>query len=471
MKYAARVCASNRSKPTRAARRLSWLAVALWLAAGSGGTQAGLLSVSASVTGPLSATSVSVAVSADPADRGAQKSLWIAAAVPGWADLYFRTGDGSWVAWTGGNAPAAVLSTGADSITVDLLGGTLNLTGLPGTQVYVGFGGGWAQMLDNGDYALAYTVPTVPASGKVFALMDPGEASSSMRTYAAMASVDGLAYRSLWRALEPQAGVYDWSSLDAAFDAVRGQGKSLTLHVATDGQALPSWLASVGAAYYTASSPVGPVSGAVPWDAVYLQRIKSFVSALGAHVRDRGDLDLLAAVSDGAPMAEMSLVGCQNNMLGSYPYSRSAYLQAWQQSASAYLQAFPGKRLLISAPVRSICANDEDGQAFYTDVMNDALGQSAAVGVFAADLMASGTGSQRMGQVDASVLGRSSVNFQMLAAYSTDSGLRMKGTLNQAVCDGWNLNGRYFEVYKADLQNPAPDVQEAVARARTGAGC
>ena len=162
-----------------------------------------------------------------------------------------------------------------------------------------------------GSPAMAPAADTLPSSGKVFALMDPGESGLSMNRYAAMASVDGLAFRSLWRALESRKGVYDWSALDAAMDAVRAQNKRLTVHVAVAGQAAPAWLSTDGAAYYSAQSPLGVVTGPVPWDSVYLRNVATFVAALSAHIRARGDMSLVLLVSDGAPISEMTLVGCQ----------------------------------------------------------------------------------------------------------------------------------------------------------------
>ena len=322
-----------------------------------------------------------------------------------------------------------------------------------------------------GSPAMAPAAGTPPASGKVFALMDPGESTLSMNRYAGLASVDGLAFRSLWGALESRKGVYDWSTLDAAMDAVRAQNKRLTVHVAVSGQAAPAWLVADGAAYYSAQSPLGVVAGPVPWDSVYLRNIATFVAALSAHIRSRGDMDLVALVSDGAPISEMTLVGCQNNLLGTVSYSRSVYLDAWRTTVAAYAQAFTGTTLLISAPVSLICANDADGKAFYSEVMNYALSQSSAIGIFAADLKASGTGSQRMDQVDESIRSRASVNFQTIWSATNDPNARMQGTLDQAVCKGWSLGGRYFEIYKADIDNPSSTIQAAVTRARTGPGC
>lgn len=68
------------------------------------------------------------------------------------------------------------------------------------------------------------------------------------------------------------------------------------------------------------------------------------------------------AVSVGAPMSEMSLVGCNQGQLGvsttAVANDRAKYLAAWSASAPAVLTAFPASRVVVSAPVPTICRLD-----------------------------------------------------------------------------------------------------------------
>lgn len=313
--------------------------------------------------------------------------------------------------------------------------------------------------------------PAVPA-GQVYALLDPGENAASAARFAAMASVDGLAFRALWSRLEPRPGSYDWTSLDTIADLARSHGKRLTVHVAPD---TPSWLPGLGAQTYSGTSPLGPISGLVPWDATYLERIGSFMAALAAHMRTRGDASLLAVVSVAAPVAEMSLPACQRGTLGtSIAYDRAKYLGAWRTSIEAHHQAFAAGdfaqvRLVVSAPVREICRPDGDGSAFYTEVMDEAARLTPRAGVFMADLNA--LGSQRLAQVSDSVRTRAALHFQTIWSYSDDPSRRFEGPLLDAVCASWRSGARYIEIYKADLLNTDAAVQAAIASARNGAGC
>ena len=306
---------------------------------------------------------------------------------------------------------------------------------------------------------------------KVFALMDIGDSTSVLDGFAARATVDGLAFRTSWRVLEPQDGVYNWTTLDDAFDTVRARGKQLTLHVGVSSIGIPNWLVALGVVMYTYNTPMGvAVTEPLPWDATFLSRYTQFVAALAAHIQARGDTSLLYAASDGVPVAEMSIVGCQNGILsGGIAYSRANYLNAWKTTIDAHAAAFSTTRLFISPPIAVICIPDNDGKAFYTEVMNRALAQNAQTTVFAADLNAAG--STRLVQVDASIRTRAAIAFQMIWSSTNDTQNRMQGTLKEAVCQGIGSGARYFEIYKIDISSSDAAIQDAIQHARAGQPC
>jgi len=322
-----------------------------------------------------------------------------------------------------------------------------------------------------GDASTAPDQPVSPVQvSKVFALMDVGDSTTVLDSFAARATVDGLAFRTAWRVLEPQNGIYDWTTLDAAFDTVRARGKQLTLHVGASSIGIPSWLAALGAVTYTYNTPMGAVTEPIPWDGVFLSRYTQFVTALAVHIQTRGDTSLLYAVSDGVPVAEMSIVGCQNGILsGGIAYSRADYLNSWKTSIDAHATAFSEPRLFISAPIAVICMPDNDGKAFYAEVMNHALAKSAKAAIFAADLNA--TGSARLAQVEASVSPRAAITFQMIWSSTNDTQNRMRGTLKDAVCHGILSGAHYFEIYKADISSSDAAIRDAIQRARAGQPC
>ena len=301
--------------------------------------------------------------------------------------------------------------------------------------------------------------------------MDVADSTAVLDDFAARATVDGLAFRTSWSSLEPVQGVYDWNKLDAAFDTVRARGKHLTLHVGVSFIGIPSWLGGLGVVTYSFRTPTGAtVTEPIPWDATFVSRYTQFLSALADHIQARGDTGLLYAVSDGAPVAEMSIVGCQNAILsGGIAYSRANYLSAWKTTVEAHAAAFPAARLFISAPVSVICMPDNDGKAFYTEVMNHALARSGTATVFAADLNAAG--SARLRQVDGSISARAAIAFQTIWSSVNDTQNRMQGTLNDAVCQGIAGGARYFEIYKVDISSTDMAIQTAIHNARAGQPC
>jgi hypothetical protein len=311
--------------------------------------------------------------------------------------------------------------------------------------------------------------PTAAASGAVFALMDPGDNAATFQVYLAKGDVAGLAWRATWAMVEPADGAWDWTRLDAALDAASSAGKRVTIHIGASGGGWPTWLTAAGARTYSGTTVVGTtVTDPVPWDNVFLARYDRLVRQLAGHIAGRGQTALVEAVSVGAPVSEMSLVACSAGTLGtgatSTPYSRAQYLTAWTSSANSLLSAFPGKTVVVSAPVAQICAPDGDGAAFYSELMTPLSGAS----VFAADLNA--LGSQRYAQVAASLRSRPLL-LQTIWSSTNDPTNRMQGTLSSAVCAGRTLGARYFELYKSDLDSSDAALVNAVRQARGTVAC
>ncbi len=287
--------------------------------------------------------------------------------------------------------------------------------------------------------------------------------------YLAKTEVDGVAWRATWSSVEPGDGTYDWSRLDAALSAADGASKRLTIHIGVSGGAWPAWLTTAGARTYSGTNILGgTITDPMPWDSVFLARYDRLIQQLASHVSGRGQTGIVRAVSVGAPVSEMSLVACDTGTLGSgasaVVYSRSSYLSAWKGAADAALAAFPATVVVVSAPVAQICRPDNDGIAFYTDLMT----QLPNAAVFAADLNA--LGSQRYGQV-ASPLRSRALLFQTISAKTGDTANRMAGTLSSAVCAGRAAGSRYFELYKADLDSSDGAIRTAISQARGTAAC
>jgi hypothetical protein len=116
------------------------------------------------VVGSGAGTRLYGSVVADVADAGLSKSVWVAATLPNVSSLFLRTPGGGWTIWDGKSAPAALYQTSDDTALVDGLGGALDLSSVPGAQVYVGLARDWPTLLAKGEYALAYAVPAAAAN-------------------------------------------------------------------------------------------------------------------------------------------------------------------------------------------------------------------------------------------------------------------------------------------------------------------
>jgi hypothetical protein len=94
-------------------------------------------------------------VQAAPADVGRNGALYVGAVVNG--GFFFLKSDGSWNAWQGGPIPVyqtAVLGTHAIPVVT-----RADLSGLPGTEVYAGYGLDEADLIANQKFARIFTVP------------------------------------------------------------------------------------------------------------------------------------------------------------------------------------------------------------------------------------------------------------------------------------------------------------------------
>ncbi len=111
-------------------------------------------SISGAASGPLRARTLLVNVQPALADLGTTRQVFIAALVG--AQYYFRTSAG-WQLWSGGGFPA-YYSGALAAETIQVLDGSLDLTGVTGAQIYVGYGIDSAEMLANSRYGLVHTV-------------------------------------------------------------------------------------------------------------------------------------------------------------------------------------------------------------------------------------------------------------------------------------------------------------------------
>lgn len=307
------------------------------------------------------------------------------------------------------------------------------------------------------------------ANPELFALMDPRDGKADFERFLSMKNVDGIAVRMGWKDLEPQDNQYNWSALDTAFASAKQHGKKLTLHIAASPLgATPQWIYDQGGKSYAFTHRFNGRKSTepLPWDRTYLLKWGEFLGALSTHIRENGQLETLAYISSAVPVTEMSLIGCRQGNLQGYTYKRESYLKAWQYALAALNKHFPEKSKLVSAPVNQICMPDNDGRAFFKDVLSSAPKDFI---VFAADLNA--LGSNRLNNLGNDIQNRA-IGMQFIWSYTDDPKNRFKGSLQSGVCKGTQTYGaQYFEFYKQDLLNPDSAVQSVISALHDSGQC
>lgn len=273
--------------------------------------------------------------------------------------------------------------------------------------------------------------------------------------------VDGIALQIGWRDVESIQGDYDWHRVDKVVGEAQRRGKRATLHLLPLHP--PEWIFKAGAQKYCFTMPARgdfmqgrELCEPLPWDRIFLDHWSKLILEFGKHYN--GNHSVLA-VSVTAPSPEMVLGGAipgtptfldmQNR------YNKATYLGAWKRMIDVYQMAFPDKAKFV-AP--GIVLFDE---YFADDVIayaRDRFGGN--LWLFNAGLRADGIPQKFMGKGHiASILethaNKGVLGLQTIWSSTNDPRNRMRGTLHDALFQGLNMGASYFEIYAADIQNPA----------------
>lgn len=132
------------------------LALAIYAAGTESVSAAGGFTISGTPTGFTSNFSMTANVQVAPGDTGKNGVVYVAANIGGaW---YFRNSAGAWNAWNGGAFPAPYYSGALGNHAVAIVD-RVNLTGLPGADVYVGYGLDQNDMVNNAKFSKVFSLP------------------------------------------------------------------------------------------------------------------------------------------------------------------------------------------------------------------------------------------------------------------------------------------------------------------------
>gem|GEM_PF-2957171 len=259
-------------------------------------------------------------------------------------------------------------------------------------------------------------------------------------------NVDGMRVRTQWAYVQPTQNTYDWTGLDEAVWLGSVNYKFIGLAVPA-GYTTPQWVYDSGATKYALQDGSG-LSMPLPWDPAFLNKWLPFVRALGARY-------------DGNPAVGYVVMGGMSQHFETYIAKvepditnltnlggPAAWVRAAKQIIAVYAEAFPTTPffLTLAKPfpnpdgLAALKEVTDWGAATYPGrfgIMNAALNANSSTGYYPNEAVYTYRFTQPTG-------------FQMACSAVRDP-VRLGGTLAQALAKGYQLGGKFIEVYEPDV--------------------
>jgi glycosyl hydrolase family 42 (putative beta-galactosidase) len=211
--------------------------------------------------------------------------------------------------------------------------------------------------------------------------------NSQIPTALASSNVDGMQVIEPWSTIEPQEGVYDWTSIDSLVAQAATYGKKISLGIQT-GYLTPAWVFTDGAQAFqyvwdkdTSIAAICSVQNIpVPWDPVFLSKWQTFVAALGARYQSNATIISVIMYGASTTTIETTLPETVNEAITNgtvsctgpnYPanwqaigYTRTVVENAIYQMQGYFQQAFPRTQLLAALNPSGFPPIDQNGNIF-----------------------------------------------------------------------------------------------------------
>lgn len=297
------------------------------------------------------------------------------------------------------------------------------------------------------------------------------------------ADVIGVGTGSVWQILEPTSNKYDWSTLDADINVLRGH-KKILLRITSGGQNTPSWVMSQSRTFsFTDTNSYHKTSGqsvTIPvfWDPAFLATKKQMIQATAAHLSGK-QIDIVAASCANATTNDWnpaSKTQVEYNEWLSLGYTADKLIGACDQIIDTTADAFPNS--YISVSVGNSGLFDTSPNYIASSVLRHAKAKYPGRIIVEKNALSATTpapGSSRPAArgrsrsvADSSwqiiLDNRPNVSGQMLWDVSGQSSCRMNGgrspcdpatELAAAISTGAQYGMKYEEIYTSDVLNPA----------------
>jgi Beta-galactosidase len=256
-------------------------------------------------------------------------------------------------------------------------------------------------------------------------------------------SITGAAVRVSWSTIEPAQGTFSWTYLDTAVAKAQSSGKKVSISVIA-GCESPQWVYNLATQIITltGNDAQAGTSMPAPWDANYIAAWTDCISKLGARY---GGLPAIAYfTATGLGHGEECYL-CANRQ-DAPQFNAQRWLGAAQQIVAAYTAAAKGTPFVIAWGKP---APGEDGTT--SGAMYQVYMMSSKVG-FKADSLSSRFPNLKFleGQLALKIAQNGQpVVFQALRASATSLALQ------QVITNGEKMNMGAFEVYRANVDDPA----------------
>jgi hypothetical protein len=305
----------------------------------------------------------------------------------------------------------------------------------------------------------------------------------------ALPSIEGIAIRVTWSALQPTAQPPKFGMIDEQLVAARRYNKKVSLSIEA-GAETPGWVYALGARpyYYVLDDSAGDrmcdrVRMPIPWDPVYLDAFKQLIQTASrrfnrsnvlSHIKVTG----LSSFGSAASLPHAAARNLSNGQKtcdtidetaawADVGYSRARIVGAWRELLDSFGQSFSAHRLALVLDTEGFPPIDERGQlirgaSYDTDIVPEML--SVALTGRANRMMVQSNGLTNTSAYPFPIQLKDevSVGFQMRWAVSSDKTFRMNGGATEsqvAIFDGTvrrgvAAHGKYLEVQLADALDP-----------------
>jgi hypothetical protein len=265
-------------------------------------------------------------------------------------------------------------------------------------------------------------------------------------------SVRGMRVKARWDYVEPLENSYDWAGLDQALRLGSQNGKFVGLSVA-GGRSAPQWVYNAGATKYALRDGSG-LSMPLPWDATFLSKWLSFVKALGQRYDGNPALGYVVMSGMGQDnetyLAKTAPDDAALTALG----GAASWIVAAKTIITAYAQAFPTTPFFIT--MARPFPNTKVGVAALQQVVNWGVATyPGRFGLMTASLNAQSSTGYYPNEAIFTYRTTQPTGFQMLCSQAQDP-VRLGGTVAQAVAKGYQLGGKFIEVYEPDVTGSVP---------------